>query len=210
MSIEITGVRQLGESIVEATVGQWLKNEGDPVDGGRAAGRAGDRQGQHGGQRARRGRAPAASSSTRARRSASARCWRTSSDGAGAGAPAARHPPPRSRRPRPRPPPATARQPWLRSRRRGGAEAADDCRRLPRDATGAPHRRRAGIDLQRDQRHRAAAARSPRTTSRRISPDMRRPPQHRRSRRHAAPRPAPLTPPAPHQQPAASRQPPCR
>ncbi len=33
MSVEIT-VPQLGESIVEATVGQWLKREGEPVAAG--------------------------------------------------------------------------------------------------------------------------------------------------------------------------------
>ena len=35
MSVEVT-VPQLGESIVEATVGRWLKTEGDPVESGDA------------------------------------------------------------------------------------------------------------------------------------------------------------------------------
>ncbi len=43
--------RTLGESIVEATVGRWLKHEGEHGRGRRAAGRVGDRQGQHRGRR---------------------------------------------------------------------------------------------------------------------------------------------------------------
>ena len=54
MAIEIR-VPTLGESITEATVGKWFKKAGESGAGRRAAGGAGDRQGDARGQRAESG-----------------------------------------------------------------------------------------------------------------------------------------------------------
>ena len=50
MSADIT-VPALGESIVEATVGRWLKSEGDTIEQGEAVVEARDRQGEYGSRR---------------------------------------------------------------------------------------------------------------------------------------------------------------
>ena len=56
MPVSVT-MPQLGESVTEGTVTRWLKQEGDPVDGRRAAARGLDRQGRHRDPVTRRGRA---------------------------------------------------------------------------------------------------------------------------------------------------------
>ena len=125
MAIEIR-VPTLGELITEATVGKWFKKAGDPVQGRRAAGRAGDRQGDARGQCAelgglerdcRRdrpdGRRSARCSARSRRRGAGAAGARSSSRKGGACSRAAAKPRPpprlrcRRRRPRPRSPPRT-------------------------------------------------------------------------------------------------------
>ena len=142
MTIEIK-VPALGESVTEATVGQWFKKPGEAVEGRRAAGRAGDRQGDGGSAGAGRRRAGRHQGRRRAQPSASARCWapsrraqrrpragRSRAEGASrAGAEASRA------RPRPsRAPPAG----------NGGMPPAPAARKMMEEK-GARRRRRAGL-----------------------------------------------------------------
>ena len=117
----------LGESVTEATVARWTKKAGDAVKQGRGAGRAGDRQGQPGGRRARRRRADRDRRRGRRHRQPRPRCWASISAGgapaapgrsaAGEGARSAaagagrRRPPPRRPPPPPRRRPRRARSP---------------------------------------------------------------------------------------------------
>ena len=122
----------LGESVTEATVARWAKKAGDAVQQGRGAGRAGDRQGQPGGRRARGRRADRDRRRGRRDGRARRRCWARSPKAPRGAAPAPRRakpapPPPRRppkpsrRRARPAPPkpPAPPRRAAKAARRAG-------------------------------------------------------------------------------------------
>ena len=135
-------VPTLGESVTEATVAQWFKQVGERGRGGRAAGRARNRQGNARGQRAIGRHACRRSWPRPAPTSRSGRCWAASTGPPQRRRRRSKRPRPRSRRrPSPQPKPAPA-APSRRARRRTRREGCRADRRFARRAQAGRRDRR--------------------------------------------------------------------